>query len=281
VNRTELAQAITLAESTRPDHIEQTHKLLDDLLPQTGNSLRIGITGVPGVGKSTLIERLGMHIIEQGGGSVAVLTIDPSSEISKGSLLGDKTRMPLLSAHPQAFVRPTPSGGTLGGVAGATRIAILLCEAAGYRTIIVETVGVGQSEIAVHSLVDFVVLLLLPASGDEVQSIKRGIVEIADLIAVNKADGPLRIEAEATATRMHATTCSAHTGAGIPEIWQAAHAHPRDRRAAQSVRWLREEIEANLRRQVALLLPEYEAKVKEGQLPPYRAAQQLLESFRS
>ena len=187
-NRTLLSQAITLTESSLPHHIELAQEIIEKCLPCSGQSLRIGITGVPGVGKSTFIESLGMHLIRNNR-KLAVLAIDPSSERSKGSIMGDKTRMEELSAETRAFIRPSPSAGSLGGVARKTRETIILCEAAGYDTIFIETVGVGQSETAVHSMVDFFLLLMLAGAGDELQGIKRGIMEMADAIAITKADG--------------------------------------------------------------------------------------------
>ncbi len=187
-DRTLLSQAITLVESSLPSHAEIAQQILERCLPFSGNSIRIGITGVPGVGKSTFIETLGLKLVNSNH-KLAVLAIDPSSERSKGSIMGDKTRMEELSAHPYAFIRPSPSAGSLGGVARKTRETIILCEAAGYDTIFVETVGVGQSEIAVHSMVDFFLLLMLAGAGDELQGIKRGIMEMADVIAITKADG--------------------------------------------------------------------------------------------
>src|SRR6185369_6785218 len=186
--RRALAKAITLVESTRADHQEAAQRLLDRLLPQTGRAARVGITGVPGVGKSTFIETFGLYLIGQGK-RVAVLAVDPSSTRSGGSILGDKTRMARLSVDPAAFIRPSPSGGSLGGVARRTREAMLVCEAAGYDVVIVETVGVGQSEATVASMVDFFLVLMLPGAGDELQGIKKGIIEIADALAVNKCDG--------------------------------------------------------------------------------------------
>jgi LAO/AO transport system kinase len=189
--RRALARAITLVESTRPDHREQAEALIEAILPHAGNSIRLGISGVPGVGKSTFIEAFGLHLIAAGR-RVAVLAVDPSSRRTGGSILGDKTRMEALSRHDQAFIRPSPSRGTLGGVTRRTRESILLCEAAGFDVILVETVGVGQSETAVADMVDLFCLLLLPSAGDELQGIKKGIVELAELILVNKADGDTR-----------------------------------------------------------------------------------------
>src|SRR6266567_593718 len=192
-DRTALAQAITLVESSRPDHNERARELIEACLPHTGKSIRLGITGVPGVGKSTFIEALGMHIIRERGEQIAVLAIDPSSPLSGGSILGDKTRMPQLGTNNHAFIRPSPSGGSSGGVAAATREAILLCEAAGFQNVLVETIGVGQSEVAVASMVDFFLLLMLSGAGDELQGIKRGVLELAELVAFNKADGDNRV----------------------------------------------------------------------------------------
>src|SRR5512133_3597813 len=194
-NRTILSQAITLVESSLPEHYETAQIIVEKCLPYSSKSIRIGITGVPGAGKSTFIETFGLHITGVGR-KLAVLTIDPSSEQTKGSILGDKTRMEQLSVHPHAFIRPSPTTGALGGVARKTRETIILCEAAGFDTILVETVGVGQSETAVHSMVDFFLLLMLAGSGDELQGIKRGIMEMADLIAITKADGLNKTDAE-------------------------------------------------------------------------------------
>ncbi len=194
-NRTMLSRAITLVESSLPAHYEKAQQIIEKCIPLSSRSLRIGITGVPGVGKSTFIEAFGMHLIEKGH-KIAVLAVDPSSEISKGSILGDKTRMELLSTHEHAFIRPSPSAGSLGGVARKTREIIILCEAAGYDRILVETVGVGQSETAVHSMVDFFLLLMLAGAGDELQGIKRGIMEMCDGMVINKADGDNLIKAQ-------------------------------------------------------------------------------------
>jgi LAO/AO transport system kinase len=194
-NRTILSQAITLTESSLPEHYETAQAIIEKCLPFSSESVRIGITGVPGAGKSTFIETFGLHITGEGR-KLAVLTIDPSSERTKGSILGDKTRMEQLSNHPSAFIRPSPAAGSHGGVARKTRETIILCEAAGFDTVIVETVGVGQSETAVNSMVDFFLLLMLAEAGDELQGIKRGIIEMADLIAITKADGPNKVPAE-------------------------------------------------------------------------------------
>jgi LAO/AO transport system kinase len=231
---TVLARAITLIESTAPQHAEEAAELMKLLLPHRDHSVRIGITGVPGVGKSTFIEVFGLYLCEQGH-RVAVLAVDPTSVVSGGSILGDKTRMEKLSRHPAAYIRPSPSGGALGGVTRKTRETITLCEAAGYDVILIETVGVGQSEIAVRSMTDFFLLLALTGAGDELQGIKKGIVEMADAIAVTKADGDNLVAAErlqlelsqvlhllAPATvgwKPEVLTCSAVRGSGIPEVW--------------------------------------------------------------
>ncbi len=196
-NRTILSQAITLVESSLPEHYNTAQIIIEKCLPYSSKSIRIGITGVPGAGKSTFIETFGLQVTNEGR-KLAVLTIDPSSEQTRGSILGDKTRMEKLSTHPDAFIRPSPAAGTLGGVARKTRETIILCEAAGFNTILVETVGVGQSETTVHSMVDFFLLLMISGAGDELQGIKRGIMEMADMIAVTKADGANRLVAEGT-----------------------------------------------------------------------------------
>ena len=206
-DRRALARAITLVESTRTDHRERADALLAELLPHSGKSVRLGITGVPGVGKSTFIERFGLSLIEKGR-SLAVLAIDPSSKRGGGSILGDKTRMEELSRNERAFIRPSPAGATLGGVARRTREAMLLAEAAGFDTVLVETVGVGQSETAVADMVDMFIVLLLPAGGDDLQGIKRGVIELADLIVVNKADGDLKAQAQRSAADYQ--PCAAH-----------------------------------------------------------------------
>jgi len=231
---TVLAQAITLVESTAPHHAEEAAELMKILLPHRNHSVRIGITGVPGVGKSTFIEAFGLYLCQQGH-RVAVLAVDPTSVVSGGSILGDKTRMEKLSRHPSAYIRPSPSGGALGGVTRKTRETITLCEAAGYDVILIETVGVGQSEIAVRSMTDFFLLLALTGAGDELQGIKKGIVEMADAIAVTKADGDNLVAAErlqlelsqvlhlltpaSAGWKPEVLTCSAVKGTGIPEVW--------------------------------------------------------------
>ena len=237
-NRTTLARAITLIESIRPQDRELAEQVMDDLLPHTGNSVRVGITGVPGAGKSSLIEVLGNFLTQKYDEKVAVLAIDPSSRVSGGSILGDKTRMSNLSTNDKAFVRPSPSRGSLGGVASRTREAMLLCEAAGYKNILIETVGVGQSETAVHDMVDFFLLIAIAGAGDELQGMKRGIMEMADVVAVNKADGDnihraerARMDAEnglhyfpakASQWRPRAITCSAAEKKASPSFGTAS-----------------------------------------------------------
>ncbi len=234
-NTTILSQAITLVESSLSEHYDKAQSIIEKCLPYSSKSIRIGITGVPGVGKSTFIETFGLHLTDEAR-KLAVLTIDPSSEQTKGSILGDKTRMEKLANHPDAFIRPSPAAGALGGVARKTRETIILCEAAGFDTILVETVGVGQSETAVHSMVDFFLLLMLTGAGDELQGIKRGIVEMADIIAITKADGSNKMVAEGAKVSFQNTlhlfppkpsgwvpqviTCSALTNSGINELWK-------------------------------------------------------------
>ncbi len=305
-NRAALARAITLVESTRADHQQEAQSLITKILPQTGKSLRIGITGVPGVGKSTFIEAFGLHVISQGH-KVAVLAIDPSSVKTGGSILGDKTRMAKLSQHESAFIRPSPAAGSLGGVARRTREAMLLCEAAGYDVIIVETVGVGQSEIEVADMVDMFMLLLLPASGDELQGIKKGIMELADLVVVNKADGDLIAQAKrvqsdykAALRMLHPTsanwqpktlTCSAITGQGITEIWQSAGDFQKAlqksgelerKRSHQSVSWMWKEIKETLISRfinhpaITTKIKSTELDVENGRKSPTAAAMELI-----
>lgn len=309
-DRRSLARAITLVESTRTDHRDRADALLAELLPHTGRSVRVGITGVPGVGKSTFIEAFGLHVIGQGH-KVAVLAIDPTSQRTGGSILGDKTRMEELSRHPSAFIRPSPAGSTLGGVARRTREAMLLVEAAGFDVVIVETVGVGQSETAVADMVDLFLLLLPPAGGDELQGIKKGIVELADLIVVNKADGDLAAAARhAVAEYRHALTllrpaqrgwrvpvlsCSSLTGAGIDKVWGTIGAY-RDaladgdgivrRRAEQARAWMWSEIKESLTAAFAAdpavraELKVMEREVAAGATTPGLAAKRLLSLFR-
>ncbi|HEY6980911.1 methylmalonyl Co-A mutase-associated GTPase MeaB [Reyranella sp.] len=307
-DRRALAQAITLVESTRPDHRERADVLLAAVLPHSGKSVRLGITGVPGVGKSTLIERFGLSLLERER-SLAVLAIDPSSKRGGGSILGDKTRMEELSRRTTAFIRPSPAGATLGGVARRTREAMLLVEAAGFDTVIVETVGVGQSETAVADMVDMFIVLLLPAGGDELQGIKRGVIELADLIVVNKADGDLKATARRSAAdykhalRMlrsptagwtpEVTTCSAHTGEGVAELWAIVERFNQAvgekgiarRRAGQARAWMWNEVGetllAELRKhpEVKRLVGGLERDVESGRSTPAAAARRMLEAF--
>jgi LAO/AO transport system kinase len=303
--RRALAKAITLIESTRSDHRLRAQAVLEALLPHTGNSIRLGISGVPGVGKSTFIEALGMFLIAQGQ-RLAVLAVDPSSTITGGSILGDKTRMELLSQREEAFIRPSPSSGSLGGVAEKTREALLLCEAAGYDVIIVETVGVGQSETAVAGMTDCFVLLQLPNAGDDLQAIKKGIVELADLVVFNKADidpiaakmaanqmrsalGMLR--STSAAWRPPVLTLSAANKEGVEKFWQTivefrgtltANGDFAARRRHQSLAWMWQQIDTGLRARfrehegIRAALPELSDAVENGRLTPSVAAQRLL-----
>ena len=303
--RRALAKAITLVESTRADHQHRAQAVLGALLPHTGNSIRLGISGVPGVGKSTFIEALGMYLIERGH-RLAVLAVDPSSSVTGGSILGDKTRMELLSQRTEAFIRPSPSSGSLGGVAAKTREALLLCEAAGYDVIIVETVGVGQSETAVAGMTDCFVLLQLPNAGDDLQAIKKGIVELADLVVFNKADidptaaqmaaNQMRsamhmLRASSAAWRPPVLTLSAARKDGIVEFWrsinefQAAVTASGDfaaRRQHQALAWMWQQIDDGLRSRfrdhtgIKAALPELSRAVAAGSMAPTVAAQRLL-----
>jgi LAO/AO transport system kinase len=308
-DRAVLGRAITLIESTSAQHEAQAQELLTRLRPHTRDARRVGITGIPGVGKSTFIESLGCHLC-QTGHHVAVLAIDPTSVLSRGSILGDKTRMERLSGEPNAFIRPSPSGATPGGVARRTRETILLLEAAGFDVVLVETVGVGQGEIALRSMVDFFLLLLLPGAGDELQGIKRGVMEMADAVLINKADGPNRQRAEAArseqAMALHClqsptpkwqtvvSLCAGLTGEGIPEFWQTverfyAELGPAgiitERRQDQLLQWfqdfLHEELITRLHREpaVQLMLPDLRDAVRQGELTPVRAARALLEAY--
>lgn len=307
-----LARAITLVESDLPTDGELAAEILDSLLPHAGKSRRMGITGVPGVGKSTFLDKMGQHIIHERGEKIAVLSVDPTSPITGGSILGDKTRMEQLTLEPKAFIRPSPSRGALGGVTGRTREAILLCEAAGYNNVWVETVGVGQSEITVRTMTDFVLLLLLPGAGDELQGIKRGILELVDAIAVNKADGDqferARVTRSEYASAMHlfapatggwnspVTLCSALTGTGIAEIWECILRHEqfltenglREKlRHDQSVSAMRQlisiELETAFRRDSAVSGKRkvIEEQVREGRMSSFAGARLLLGEFRS
>ncbi len=309
-DRRSLARAITLVESTRADDQERAGALLDALTPDAGGALRIGITGSPGVGKSTFIEAFGLHLVETGH-KVAVLAVDPSSSRTGGSILGDKTRMPGLASSPEAFIRPSPSGTSLGGVARRTREAITLCEAFGFDVVIVETVGAGQAEGAVADLVDVFVLLVAPGGGDDLQGIKRGIMELADVLVITKADGDLAATARHTAADYrHALellrpkagagaapvlTCSSLAGEGIPEVadtvaglratW-AASGRLADLRAGQATAWMWNDVQARLGEAVrshpavVALAPELEAQVTAGSLSPTTAARRLLDAFR-
>ncbi|HXW40420.1 MAG TPA: methylmalonyl Co-A mutase-associated GTPase MeaB [Xanthobacteraceae bacterium] len=305
--RTVLSRAITLIESKRADHRRTAAALMQALLPDAGKAVRVGITGAPGVGKSTLIDALGSMLTGQGH-KVAVLAVDPSSRRTGGSILADKTRMARLANDPDAFIRPSPSSGTLGGVAAKTRESVLLCEAAGYDAVLVETVGVGQSEIAVADMTDFFLVLALPGAGDELQALKKGVVELADMIAVNKADGDNLARAKLAASQYGAAlnilsprspnwsppviTCSALTGDGIAMLWQHILDHRRRltasgelaaRRGEQQVRWmwtmLEERLFAPLRTDRALkaALPRIEAEVAAGRLAPSTAVEQIAE----
>lgn len=308
-NRRALARAITLIESARADHRREAEALLTRLLPATGRSIRLGISGAPGVGKSTFIESFGRHVIEQGH-RIAVLAVDPSSRVSGGSILGDKTRMTELARDERAFIRPSPAGSSLGGVARRTREALLACEAAGFDVVVIETVGVGQSETAVADMVDMFVLLLMPGGGDELQGIKRGIVELADLLLINKADGELAAVAGRTAAEYrHALrllrpasaawtppvlTCSGLTGDGVPAVWEAVERYRSAlsatgeiarRRAAQARAWLWTELSESLLATlkahpgVAERLPVLEEEVAAGRITPSAAAETLLQVY--
>jgi LAO/AO transport system kinase len=298
-----------LVESTREDHREEADALLTELMPRTGGAVRAGISGAPGSGKSTLIEVVGLSLVDNGT-TVAVLAVDPSSPRGGGSILGDKTRMGELTKRAEAFVRPSPTGGTLGGVARRTREAMLLCEAAGFDTVIVETVGVGQSEFAVEAMVDCFLLLIAPGGGDELQGIKRGIMELADVVVVNKADGDLAAVANATAADYanalrlirpktpawppRVVLCSALEGLGIDDVWQAIADHHQalegageltDRRAQQAREWMWAEVSASLldrlRRDpdAAEIARRLEDDVVSGVLPAPVAADQILAAF--
>lgn len=308
-NRTVLSQAITLIESTKQTHRNLAQDIIEACLPDTGHSIRIGITGVPGVGKSTFIESLGNHIIDQGH-KLAVLAIDPSSTRTKGSILGDKTRMETLATNEQAYIRPSPTAGSLGGVARKTRETIYLCEAAGFDTIFIETVGVGQSETAVHSMVDFFLLLMLAGAGDELQGIKRGIMEMADAIAINKTDdtNPKTVQQAVREYKnaLHlypemesgwspkVTTCSALKGNNIPKIWELIQdyiTHTQEngffkaKRNRQAKHWMYDTISNQLTDHfydnpaVKKQRDFIEKKVLNGKLSSFKAAQKLLELY--
>jgi len=305
-DRAALPRAITLLESTRADHREQAQQLLLELLPDSGNAHRVGVTGVPGVGKSTSIEALGMYLIDQGH-KVAVLAVDPSSTRTGGSILGDKTRMGRLAAHPDAYIRPSPTSGTLGGVAKATRESVVVLEAAGFDVILIETVGVGQSEVAVANMVDTFVLLTLARTGDQLQGIKKGVLELADIVVVNKADGNHLTEARQAARELSSAirliypremlwrppvlTMSAIEGTGLTELWDTVERHRQvltdagefeARRRAQQVDWTWQMVrDAVLDRvltnpAVRTIRADVERRVKAGELTPALAAQQIL-----
>ncbi len=307
--RAALARAITLAESRRADHREQARALIQTLLPHTGGAIRVGITGVPGVGKSTTIDALGSHLTGRGH-KVAVLAVDPSSTRTGGSILGDKTRMARLAVDPNAYIRPSPSSGTLGGVAARTRETMLLCEAAGFDVILVETVGVGQSETAVADLTDFFLVLMLPNAGDELQGIKKGIIELADMIAVNKADGAGATAARAAAAQYQAAlhilapasplwttpavTISGLTGQGLDALWAMIEDHRArheakgliaDKRRRQDVKWMwamvEDRLQAKLRHDPALKAraPELEAAVAKGEIAAGVAAEEIAQAL--
>ncbi|MGD2036079.1 MAG: methylmalonyl Co-A mutase-associated GTPase MeaB [Bacteroidales bacterium] len=308
-NRTLLGRAITLIESNLTVHIEQAQDIIGRCLPHTGDSIRIGITGVPGVGKSSFIEVFGSYLT-QTGHKLAVLAIDPSSERSKGSILGDKTRMESLASHPDVFIRPSPSAGSLGGVARKTRETILLCEAAGYDVVLIETVGVGQSEIAVNSMVDFFLLLMLSGAGDELQGIKRGIMEMADMIAITKSDGRnvqnVIKAAEEYRSALHlfrtpesgwippVLTCSSSENTGIKEIWDEIRKYRehtgitgffQSRRKEQALYWMNETIEESLKthfyRDAAIQkrMEELKEEVLNDKINPFSAAREILSDY--
>ncbi len=308
-NVTVLSQAITLVESNSPAHYQIAQEIIEKCLPYSDKSLRLGITGVPGVGKSTFIEAMGLHLTQQGE-KLAVLAIDPSSERSKGSILGDKTRMEKLSQEDNAYIRPSPSAGTLGGVARKTRETIILCEAAGFQNIFIETVGVGQSETAVHSMVDFFLLLMLAGAGDELQGIKRGIMEMADAITINKADGnnihKAKLARIGYQNALHlfpptpsgwepkVVTCSAYENTGIPEIWNMIKEYRElakengyftHRRQDQAKYWMYESINEQLKGDfyhhpdIKNVLEATEADVLNEKTSSFVAAKQLLDTY--
>lgn len=311
-DRVALARAITVIESDLPSDAALAREILEAVITRTGHSRRIGITGVPGAGKSTFIDALGTYLISERGENLAVLSVDPSSPISQGSILGDKTRMERLAQQEAAFIRPSPSRNHLGGVARHTRETILLCEAAGFKNVFVETVGVGQSETAVRSMTDFFLLIMIAGAGDELQGIKRGIIEMTDLMAINKADGDNKARAERArveyASALHlfpptpegwtppVLTCSAVTGEGLPAIWDAVLGHRElletngwlaRRRQQQSLAWMHELIASGLQEQfrkhpeVRDHLPRVETDVRNGRMTSFGAAQSLLALFRA
>ena len=308
-NRTALGRAITLVESNAPRHAPLAEEVVRDLLPYSGNSIRVGITGVPGVGKSTFIEALGCQLCDRGK-RVAVLAVDPSSTRSHGSILGDKTRMEELARHPNCFIRPSPSGGTLGGVTRKSRESIVVCEAAGYDVVLVETVGVGQSETTVRSMVDFFLVLLLAGAGDELQGIKKGIIELADALVITKADGANQARAEATkvefarvlhfltsptpAWHPEVRTCSSVDGVGIGEVWEMierfqqtaiSNGFFQEHRRAQTLDWMRDMLEQELwnafihNPATVARWPEVERAVRNGAISPAVGVKQLLNPY--
>ena len=307
---TVLSRAVTLLESTRREHEEMAQSVIERCLPYAGKSIRVGISGVPGAGKSTSIDEFGIHVLSQYGGKLAVLAIDPTSERSKGSILGDKTRMEKLSVHPKSFIRPSPSSGSLGGVARKTRETIILCEAAGYDKLFVETVGVGQSETACHSMVDFFLLIQVAGTGDELQGIKRGIMEMADGIAINKCDGDnverCKIAASYYRNALHlfplppsgwaprVTTYSGFYGLGIKELWDSIYEYVdfvkrngyfEQRRREQNRYWMYETIEEQLRSHffnrpdIEARLQGAEKSVALAQKTSFVAAQEVLDYY--
>lgn len=309
-NITILSQAVTLVESLRPEHQTVAQEVIEKCLPHAGNSVRVGISGVPGAGKSTSIDVFGLHVLERCGGKLAVLAIDPSSERSKGSILGDKTRMEKLSVHPDVFIRPSPSAGSLGGVARKTRETIVLCEAAGFDKIFVETVGVGQSETACHSMVDFFLLIQLAGTGDELQGIKRGIMEMADGIVINKADGNNVDKAQLAATQFRnalhlfpatdsgwipkVLTYSGFYNIGVKAVWDMVfeyidftkkNGYFQHKRNEQSKYWMYETINEQLRdsfynnSRIAQMLSEQEDNVLGGRKTSFVAARELLDAY--
>ena len=305
-NRAVLSRAITLVESNAPAHFDLARQVISAVLPRTGGAVRVGITGVPGAGKSTFIEALGTWLCDRGH-RVAVLAVDPSSTVTRGSILGDKTRMEELSRNENAFIRPSPSGGTLGGLTRKSRETMLLCEAAGYDVVLVETVGVGQSEVTVRDMVDFFMLLVITGAGDDLQGMKKGVMELADAIVVNKADGANRMKAQTTRAdyeqflhylrpstegwTSRACTCSALTREGIPEVWGMVEDFMRnvrdsgvlaERRRRQALSWVHSMVEDHLLRRFyedpgfAAEMPEIEERVERGELAATQAALELL-----
>lgn len=308
-DRTVLARAITLIESQNPDHRRMAQQLIQELLPSTGGAHRVGVTGVPGVGKSTFIDQLGIDLTAAGH-RVAVLAVDPTSSRTGGSILGDKTRMERLAVDPHAFVRPSPAGRSLGGVTRATRETILVCESAGFDVVLVETVGVGQSETVVADMVDFFLVLMLSGAGDELQGIKKGVLELADMVAVNKADGDNRTRAELAASDYRAAlhlmsptsptwtppvvTCSGLTGEGLDELWHQVEVHRQKlsttgeleaKRRAQQVRWMWSMLDDRLRDDlradpaIRAVLSDVEARVHDGEIPATVAVDEIWDRY--